>query len=97
MLKSYFTAVNELMPWDQIDEDEIDECVKACRFVVLENYSPSDRFPGVDVLFVLCGQVQYYQVFTVENSTLKELHQEHQPEFCLTCDERAAELQQGPF
>ena len=97
MLTVHFTKVAEATQWDRIDVRELDCFVNDCRFAVVEKYLRGERFPSVDVLFLPSGEVKNYQAFIVENGTLKEFHQEHREEFCLTCGEREAEVPAGAF
>lgn len=87
MLTSYFAKVAELDPWNQPEPGELADTICECHYALIENYSACGRLPASDVLFLLTGAPKNYQAFTIENGELVPLHQEHQPEFCLTCNE----------
>ncbi len=89
MIKEYLSKVAALDPWGQLEEQP-GGSVCECHYTVIENYTGCGQFPGVDVLFLLTGAPKNYQAFTIEDGKLVELHQEHRPEFCLTCTQQEA-------
>lgn len=84
MLKEYFKKVDSLR-WEDYDDDIYDTYVNACHYALFEDYKSDEHQPGADVLFVLMNELERYLVLRIEHGSLREIHQEHREDYCLTC------------
>lgn len=85
MIKDYFFRLGDVLNFCSEEQDGMLQNLRECRFTFMENCLWDWGHTREDLVFLLIGNIDYYQVFAIEEEQLVPLHQAHHVESCLTC------------